>query len=343
MAPCHFISDNASGVHPQVMKAMAEANQGHQVAYGHDDYTAQAQTHFRRHFGDQVELLFTLTGTAANVLALQSVLRSFEAVICADSAHLQVDECGAPEKFLGCKLLTAASQTGKITPASIQPLLRDIHLIHRVQPKVVSVAQCTEWGTVYTPAELKTLSAFCHDHGLLLHLDGARLCNAAAALGLSLKEVSADCGVDLLSFGGTKNGLMGAEAVLFFEPELAKHAGFYRKQAMQLASKMRFIAAQFCALLEGDLWRENAAHSNRMARLLAEQVGDCVEIVMPVETNVVFARLPRNCIEPLQKHYRFAVWNSDEAIVRWMTSYDTGAEDVRKFAAIIRDSVKIWP
>ncbi|WP_305908170.1 low specificity L-threonine aldolase [Methylomarinum sp. Ch1-1] len=339
MAQRHFISDNASGIHPQVLQAIAAANTGHQPAYGQDDMTIRAEDLFRRHFGADTICFFTLTGTAANIIALQSVVHSFEAIICADCAHLHRDECGAPEKFMGCKLLTAATDNGKITPATITPLLRDTHIIHRAQPKVVSLAQCTEWGTVYTPEELKTLSDFCHEHRLLLHMDGARLSNAAAALELSLKEITTDCGVDMLSFGGSKNGLMNAEAVLFFDPELATHTAFYRKQAMQLAAKMRFIAAQFVALLDGDLWRDNAAHANQMARLLAKEIGNDVEIVMPVTTNAIFARIPADCVEPLQQHYQFSLWNSHESIVRWMTSFDTSEHDVRTFAESIREQM----
>ncbi|HUF22460.1 MAG TPA: aminotransferase class V-fold PLP-dependent enzyme, partial [Burkholderiales bacterium] len=203
----YLISDNASGMHPEVLAQLAEANRGHAVAYGHDEYTERATAMLRKIFGSTTEVLFTLTGTGANVIALQSVLRSFEAIICADCAHLNRDECGAPEKFTGSKLLAAPAPQGKLSPAAIERLLRDTGMVHRAQPRVVSISQCTEWGTVYGIDELRALAAFCHDRGLLLHMDGARLCNAAVALGVSLREASADCGVDILSFGGTKNGL----------------------------------------------------------------------------------------------------------------------------------------
>ncbi len=334
----HFISDNASGVHPEVLAAIAAANEGHAVAYGHDGHTERAQSVFRRHFGEQVEILFALTGTGANVLALQSVLHSYQAIICADCSHLHRDECGAPEKFIGSKLLVAPTHKGKLTPEFIAPLLADTRTVHRAQPRVVTLSQCTEWGTVYNVAELTALAEFCHANNLLLHVDGARLCNAAVALDLPLKALTGDCGVDLLSFGGTKNGLIGAEAVVFFDPALAQFAAFYRKQAMQLASKMRFIAVQLETLLSEDLWHRNARHANAMSARLAKAIADIddVNVVMPVETNVVFPQLPPDRIAKLQSVATFAVWNTPQSIVRWMTSFDTTEEDVDRFADHIR-------
>jgi len=335
----YFISDNASGVHPEVFAALSKANRGHAAAYGQDACTERATEILRKQFGSRVEVLFALTGTGANVIALQSVLRSHEAVICADCAHMHRDECGAPEKFTGAKLLPAPTSAGKLWPDAIRPLLRDTSKVHRVQPRIVSVSQCTEWGTVYTVAELRALADFCHDHGLLLHMDGARLSNAAVSLGISLKEASAGCGVDILSFGGTKNGLMAAEAVLFFEPQLAGAAAFARKQAMQLCSKMRFVAAQFEALLDGGLWQRNASHANAMAARLAAAVEgiEAVQLVMPVETNAVFARMAPALVTELQSSVVFAVWDSAQSIVRWMTSFDTTANEVDYFAERIRD------
>lgn len=334
----YFVSDNASGVHPEILAAIASANDGHAVAYGHDEYTERAKSMLRKHFGAKVEILFALTGTGANVVALQSVLHSYQAIICADCAHLHRDECGAPEKFIGSKLLPAPTRAGKLTPELIAPLLADTSMVHRAQPRVVTVSQCTEWGTVYSPAELTALSKFCHANNLLLHVDGARLCNAAVALDLPLKAITADCGVDLLSFGGTKNGLMGAEAVVFFEPELAQTAAFFRKQAMQLPSKMRFIAVQFEALLATDLWQRNAAHANAMAMRLAAAIEDIdsLNIVAPVESNAVFAQLPPAHIAKLQAVTIFAVWNTPQSIVRWMTSFDTTESEVDQFAEEIR-------
>lgn len=335
----YFISDNASGVHPDVIGALSQANRGPATAYGNDSYTQRAIELFRKHFGSQVEVLLSLTGTGANVIGLQSVLRSHEAVICADCAHMHRDECGAPEKFTGAKLLPAPTTGGKLSPHTIRPLLTDMNRVHRVQPRVVSVSQCTEWGTVYSVAELRALAAFCRENGLLLHMDGARLCNAAAALGASLLESSGDCGVDILSFGGTKNGLMAAEAVIFFDAKLAQAAAFSRKQAMQLCSKMRFVAVQFEALLAADLWHRNASHANQMAARLAAAVGnvDGVEVVMPVETNAVFAKMQPALVTELQACAVFAVWDSAQSIVRWMTSFETTADEVDRFAGRIRD------
>ena len=338
----HFISDNASGIHPEVLEALAHANDGHAVAYGNDTWTARAQDVLRGHFGEQCEVLLALTGTGANVLALQSLLQSWQAIICADSSHLHRDECGAAEKFIGCKVLTAHTPDGKLTPGAIEPLLQDTGMVHRAQPRVVTVSQCTEWGTVYTPAELAALAEFCRMNRLLLHVDGARLCNAAVALDTTLAALTADCGVDVLSFGGTKNGLLGAEAVVFFDPELAQSAPYYRKQAMQLTSKMRFVAAQLEALLGGDLWRRNAFHANAMAARLAAGIDDieAVKIVMPVESNAVFAQVPEESVAPLQSFSPFVVWRSAQSIVRWMTSFDTTEEEVDAFAQEIRRVVR---
>jgi threonine aldolase len=334
----YFISDNASGVHPEVMAALASANHGHAVAYGHDAHTAQATALLREHFGGPPEILFVLTGTGANVLALQCMLHSYEAVICADCSHLNRDECGAPEKFIGAKLLSAPTREGKLYPELIEPLLRDTGMVHRAQPRVVTISQCTEWGTVYTLDELKSLAGYCHARGLRLHVDGARLCNAAAALDAGLAAMTAECGIDVLSFGGTKNGLMGAEAVIFFDQALAPAAGFYRKQATQLSSKMRFVAVQFQALLSNDLWRRNARHANAMAARLSGAVSgiDAVKLVMPVETNAIFARLSPAHIAELQAAAVFAVWDTAQSIVRWMTSFDTTEDEVDSFAERIR-------
>ena len=333
-----FLSDNASGVHPRVLEAMSQTGPGHAPAYGNDPVTAAVQAQCNRLFGEGARTLFVQTGTAANVLALQSVCRSFEAVICANTSHLHRDECGAPEKSLGSKLLAAPAEDGKLTPDAIAPLLEDTDMVHRAQPKVVSVAQCTELGTVYRPHELSSLADFCHGHDMLLHVDGARLCYAAAALGKSLAEVSSACGADVISFGGTKAGAMNAEAVIFTNGAMAEHAHFYQKQAMQLTSKMRYLAIQFKALLEDELWRTLAGHANRMAAMLAEGVRQIegVEIVAPVETNAVFARIPPSWAVPLQKAFPFAVWNTRESLVRWMTSFDTSAEDVAAFLQAIR-------
>jgi threonine aldolase len=340
----YFISDNAAGVHPEVLAALADANRGHAVAYGDDAWTERTTELLRRHFGAASRPFLTLTGTGANVLALQSVLESWQAVICADCSHLNRDECGAPEKFIGAKLLPAPTRQGKLTPAVVERLLCDNEKVHRAQPRVVSIAECTEWGTVYTPDELKELAVFCHGKGLLLHMDGARLANAAAALDTSLAALTTERGVDIISFGGTKNGLMGAEAVIFADAERARSTGYYRKQAMQLASKMRFVAAQLEILLASDLWLRSARHANAMAARLAQGLDGIkgVEIVMPVETNAVFARMSLTHAAELQRTHVFAVWDSRESIVRWMTSFDTTAEDVDGFvlriSAVVQNS-----
>jgi threonine aldolase len=338
----YFISDNASGVHPDVLAALAAANEGHAIAYGNDAATERATEILRGHFGAHAEVFFALTGTGANVLALQTLLQSWQAIVCADCSHLHRDECGAPEKFIGCKVLPAPTRDGKLAPELIEPLLQDTSMVHRAQPRIVSVSQCTEWGTVYTPGELAALAEFCHANDMLLHVDGARLCNAAVALDVSLRAITADCGVDVLSFGGTKNGLMAAEAVVFCDPELAGKAAFFRKQAMQLVSKMRDVAAQFEALLGGDLWRRNAFHSNAMAARLAAAVEGIrdLRIVMPVETNVVFAQLPADCMASLQRTTPFVVWQSAQSIARWMTSFDTTDAEVDEFAAEVRRTLE---
>ena len=266
------MSDNAAGVHPKVLEKIAMVNVGHEVAYGYDQYTQKATDLFKQHFGSEIEVLLTLTGTGSNVIALQSMLQSYHAVICGRNAHLYADECGAPEKFIGAKLIPIETYLGKLTIEGIKAALQDMHLVHRVQPKVVSITQATEWGTLYTIDEIKTIADFCRKYQLYLHMDGARLANAASALNVTFKQITTDLKVDVISFGGTKNGLLGAEAVIIVNPQLAKHSPFIRKQAMQLSSKMRFIAAQFLALFEDELWLQNANHANQMAKLLYEKI-----------------------------------------------------------------------
>ncbi len=332
-----FLSDNAAPVHDKVMEALVNCNRGHEPAYGEDKISQRMQHLFREQFGT-VSTFLMLTGTAANVVALQSVVSSVEAVICADSAHLHLDECGAPEKFIGCKILTAKTTQGKLSAESVLALLQDGEDVHRSKPTVLSLAQPTEWGTVYTPQELSRLSELCRQRGLWLHMDGARLANAAAALNLTLGEASFECGVDLLSLGGTKNGLMGAEAIVIRDQNLASRTAAYRKQAMQLASKMRYVAAQFTAYFEDQLWRQLATHANKMAALLANELKAIPEVVMamPVESNAVFARIPRGWIAPLQAKFLFSVWDEKQSIVRWMTAYDTRVADVHAFVSAIK-------
>lgn len=340
-----FASDNNAGIHPDVLQAIVRANQGHVVGYGADPYTARAVDKFREHFGDEAEVFFVFNGTGANVLSLQALTRSYQAIICSSSAHIYTDECGAPEKFSGCKLILIDPRDGKINVEQVRHAYHGIGDEHHVQPKVISITQATETGTVYQPHEIEALARFAHDHDLYLHLDGARIANAAAALGQTLRGATRALGVDVLSFGGTKNGIMGGEAVVFFRPELASDFLFWRKQSMQLASKMRFIAAQMEALLDNNLWLANAQHSNQMARLLESEVRQIrgVEIVYPVEANGVFVRLPHEAIARLQERYFFYIWNEEESIVRWMCSFDTTEEDIRNFAKFVSEVLSHVP
>ena len=336
-----FASDNASGVHPAVLAALADANQGHALAYGMDPWTARASARFAEVLGQEVEVAFTWGGTGANVVGLQCLLRPWEGVICADSAHIVVDECGAPERFTGSKLIDLPAVDGKLRPEQLGPQLHALGDEHHVQPRVLSITQSTEMGTVYSLDEVRALVDAAHAGGLLVHVDGARLSNAVAALGCTLREMVVDTGVDVVTFGGTKNGLMCGEAVLFLRPELGEHVRFVRKQAAQLASKMRYISAQFEALLTDDLWLHNARHANEMARLLADAVQAIpgVEVLGIPEVNAVFATLPAGAIEPLVEWSRFWVWDADQHLVRWMCSFDTTPEDVERFVAGVAEIV----
>jgi threonine aldolase len=337
-----FASDNNAGVHPTVMDAIVAANDGHVIAYGDDPYTARAIRLFRKELGRDVEVYFVFGGTGANVLGLKAGTESHHAIICAQTAHINVDECGAPEKFTGCKLLPVASPDGKIRVEQIKPLLHEVGFEHHVQPRVVSVSQATEMGTVYTPGELKSLSKFAHDHDMLLHVDGARIANAAASLNVKLKDITRDAGVDILSFGGAKNGMMYGEAVVFFDKAVGRNFKYTRKQGTHLPSKMRFISAQFEALLSNDLWRRNAQHANRMAQLLARELAKIpqISITQKVEANGVFALVPKRYVPLLQKKYFFYVWNEETSEVRFMTSFDTTEEDIADFVALVRKIVK---
>jgi threonine aldolase len=337
-----FASDNHAGAHPDVLAAVAAANEGHSGSYGDDRWTRRAEELFRRHVGPDARAFCVFNGTAANVLAISALARPYEAVICPASAHLNVDECGAPERFTGVKLLTVETEHGKLRPADIGRWDDRRGDQHHVQPRVVSISQASELGTVYTLDEVRALADAGRERGMLLHVDGARLANAATALDASLAALSAEVGVDALSFGGTKNGCLGAEAVIFPHGELAASFEFIRKQGMQLASKMRFVAAQFAALLEGDLWLRNARQANAMAARLASAVADidAVEITHPVEANAVFARLPRPAIDRLLAELAgeppFYVWDEAANEVRWMCSWDTTDEDV---AAVIASAI----
>ena len=336
-----FASDNNAGIHPKVLEAIAAANQGHVVGYGDDPYTAAAVEKFQQHFGADIGVFIAFNGTAANCLGLKALTESYQAVICAEAAHIYTDECGAPEKFTGCKLIPIPTSDGKLTVESVSHACHGIGDQHHVQPRVVSITQATEMGTVYKPKEIRDLARFAHERSMFLHMDGARIANAAVSLGLTLREATRDLGVDVLSFGGTKNGAMGAEAVIFFDKRFSKDFLYVRKQGMQLASKMRFISAQFEALFTGDLWRKNAEHANEMAALLEKEIRKIsqVKIVYPVEANGVFAQVPRQAIPKLQKRYFFYVWNEEQSVVRWMCSFDTTEGDVKEFARFVAEAV----
>jgi threonine aldolase len=335
-----FGSDNHAGTHPAVLRAIGEANAGDTTAYGDDPWTARTVTQLAETFGASA-VFFVFNGTGANVLGLSLMLRPYEAVICAESAHLNVDECGAPERILGCKLLTVPAPDGKLTPELIATRLGGRGDEHRAQPRAVAITQVTELGTCYTLEELRRLAEFCRASGLLLYMDGARLANAAAFLGCSLAELAT--GVDVLSFGGTKNGALGAEALVVMNASLSAEAPFLRKQQMQLASKMRYLAAQFSALLEDQLWLRNARKSNAMAWRLAEALSGIpgVRLDQPVESNGVFAALDPALIEPLQREWNFHVWDDHDHVVRWMTAFDTTEEDVDAFVAGIRAAASV--
>src|SRR5271166_3949107 len=337
-----FASDNNAGVHPEVLEAIARANLGHVVAYGDDPYTRSAIAKFEEHFGSGIEVFFTFNGTGANVLGLQSINRPYHAVLCSEYAHIYTDECGAPEKHTGCKLIPLPHQDGKITLESVRHAYHGIGDQHHSQPRVISITQSTEMGTVYQPKEILALAGFAHEHEMFLHMDGARIANAAAGLGQTLRQATRDLGVDVLSFGGTKNGIMGGEAVVFFNRALSQDFLYLRKQGMQLASKMRFIAAQFEALLTNDLWRRSAEHANRMARVLEAEVKKIpqVRIVWKVEANGVFAQIPRHAIEKIKARYFFYPWIEEQCIVRWMCSFDTTEEDIRDFVQVVAEAVK---
>ncbi len=336
-----FASDNNAGVHPEVLQAIASANQGHAVGYGDDPYTESAVRKFKQHFGSDIDVFIVFNGTAANCLSLKALTNSYNAVICAEAAHIYTDECGAPEKFTGCKLIPLPTRDGKLTVESVSQAYHGLGDQHHVQPRVISITQATEVGTVYRPGEIKALARFAHERGMFLHVDGARIANAAASLGQTLRQATRDLGVDVLSFGGTKNGALGAEAVVFFDKKLGRDFLYLRKQGMQLASKMRFISAQLNALLTGDLWLKIAQHANRMARLLEKKLSEIpqVKIIYKVEANGVFAKIPRPAIAKLQKRYFFYVWNEQQSVVRWMCSFDTTEQDVKQFARFVAETV----
>jgi len=337
-----FASDNNASIHPEILKAISNANHGHVVGYGDDPYTKSAVRKFDQHFGPDIDAFIVFNGTAANTLSLKALTESYHAVICAEEAHIYTDECGAPEKFTGCKLIPIPTTEGKLTVEAVRRVYHGIGDEHHVQPRVISITQATETGTVYKPNEIQALARFAHERQMFLHMDGARIANAAASLRQTLRQATRDLGVDVLSFGGTKNGAMGAEAVVFFDRKLSQDFKYRRKQGMQLASKMRFISAQLDALLSNDLWLANAQHSNRMAKVLEKEVRKIpgIKIVYKVEANGVFAKIPRPAIAKLRKRYFFYVWNEQHSVVRWMCSFDTGEKDIREFARFVAETVR---
>ncbi|HXF29347.1 MAG TPA: aminotransferase class V-fold PLP-dependent enzyme [Chlamydiales bacterium] len=335
-----FGSDNFSGVHPQVMRAIEKANVGHVRAYGNDAYTQEAKALLLEQFGAS-SVLFLFTGTGANVVGLQAILQSHQSVICPQIAHILTHECGAVENFIGCQLCPVTCQQGKLLPSHIEPYLEAIGDVRHTQPKVISISQATEMGTVYSVKEIKALSQKAHKHGMFLHMDGARLANAAVAESVSFEAMTAECGVDVLSFSGTKNGMMVGEALLFFGKLAEKSAPFIQKQAMQMGSKMRFLSAQFTALFENDLWKKNALQSNQMAKLFERELKKIkeVEIVEPVETNALFVKMPKKAMLQLQKESYFGIWNKQESIARFMTTWDTEESDVHGFIQLLKKSL----
>lgn len=336
-----FGSDNHSGISPEVIEAIAMANSEHALAYGDDEYTQRLEALVKATFGPQARVYLVFNGTGANVLCIDAMCRSHEAVVCAETAHINVDECGAPQRVVGCRLLTVDTPDGKLTPALVRTRLHGFGFEHHSQPKAISISQPTEPGTLYSREEIKALADLAHEHGMYLHVDGARLANAAVALGCSFKELTTDLGVDALSFGGTKNGLLMGESCVLLNPGLNVDMKYRRKQMTQLASKMRFMAAQFICYLESGIWRRNAEHSNAMAQLLLREVEkvEGVKVMYPVQVNSLFAQLPTDVWHRLQERYFFYDWDEAADVVRWMCSFDTTEDDIRAFVAALKEEL----
>ena len=333
-----FASDNCSGVHPNILKAIVDCNGEHDFPYGSDEYTKKAKAEFKSRFGEHSEVFFVTNGTGANVLGLSSMLRPYEAVICAQSAHINNEECGAFEKYTGSKLLLIPHKNGKINVEDIKIYLGRLGNEHFSQPKVISISQATEFGTLYTAQEIKELADFAHSNNLLLHVDGSRLTNACAALGVSFKEMITDTGVDLLSFGGTKNGMLFGDAIISLNKDFSESLRFIRKQGMQLVSKMRFVSAQFLAYLQDDLWKQTAGNSIKMAKILEKNLLETgkVEIIYPVEINIIFAKIKKEYIKELQDLNYFNIVDANEGLVRLVTSFNTCEEEIIKFCSVLK-------
>lgn len=333
-----FGSDNNAGIHPDILKEIISLNTGHVTGYGTDIYTEQAINIFKEVLGSSTETFFVFTGTAANVLGLSGIMRSWNSVITASTAHLEGDECGAPEKFIGCKVLVVDTPDGKITPDLIEKHIHGIDFEHHSQPNVISITQATEMGTVYTVAEISAIAGFAHSRGMLLHMDGARIANAAVALNLPFKAFTADAGVDVLSFGGTKNGMMFGESICFLKPGLSKDFKYIRKQGMQLASKMRFISAQYIGYFRNDLWKRCASNSNAMAGMLADQLKRIPEVTVTqeVQSNGIFVIMPVDIAEKMRSHYFFYPWDEKRSEWRLMCSWDTEEKDIEDFMRLLK-------
>lgn len=325
-----FASDNNSGVHPRVMEAVIQANDNHAVGYGDDPWTEAAVAKIKEVFGESASPFFVFNGTGANSVALQAVTRSFNSILCAETAHIHVDECGAPGRMTGCSLVTLSTPDGKLTPALIKPHLHNFGVCHHSQPKAVYISQVSELGTVYTIEEVKALADLLHAYDMYLHMDGARLANACAHTGCTMKQMTADAGVDILSFGGTKNGMMMGEAVISFRPELTENLPYFRKQSAQLASKLRYLSAQFIPYLEEDVWLENARKANRSAGRLADILRryPAIRFTQKVESNQLFFTLPAEAARKLQEKYFFYMWNEERNEARLVTSWDTTEADL---------------
>jgi len=338
-----FMSDNNSGVHPKIMEAMINKNNEHDYAYGNDSTTKEAIEKISDLLGKDVDVYFVSTGTAANVIGLSGLLMPYEAVVCSDTAHINVDECGALEKISGSKILSIPNKDGKIDKEGVKGFLYSLGDEHQSQPKVISISQTTETGTLYSLEEIKELADFAHTNNMLLHVDGARIANAVVALNTTFKEMITDTGVDLLSFGGTKNGMMIGEAIVSLNKELSKAFKFYRKQNMQLLSKMRFVSAQFIAYLENNLWKENAYNANNMGKYFAKELTQIPDIRLKndPQTNMIFAYMGKDLVQVLQEQFKFYVMDEDTGLIRLVTSFDTNKEDIDKFIRLIKQTKKI--
>ena len=335
-----FASDNNSGVHPLVMEAIAKANDNHAVGYGDDPWTATATDKIRAVFGPSADPFFVFNGTGANSVALQAVTRPFNSILCATTAHIYVDECGAPARMTGCAVTPIPTPDGKLTPELIRPYLCNFGVCHHSQPKAVYISQVSELGTVYTIEEVRALADLLHAYHMYLHMDGARLANACAHLNCTMKQVTVDAGVDILSFGGTKNGMMMGESVISFRPEISENLAFYRKQSAQLASKLRYLSAQFIPYLTDNLWLENALRANISAEKLADVLRQYPEIhfTQAVESNQLFFTIPEKPLKKLQEKYFFYMWNEANREARLVTSWDTSGEDIARFEQDLKEA-----